>query len=113
MTTRQDREKYIKEASYNTFRLKGEDVYVDTLTDSGTNAMSDKQWAALMLGDEAYAGGKSYYKLVDTAKDIFGYGFIQPVHQGRAAEKVLFLFLQPGKLAIANLFFDTTRAHGN
>ncbi len=112
MTTRQDREKYIKEASYNTFRLKGEDVYVDTLTDSGTNAMSDKQWAALMLGDEAYAGGKSYYKLVDTAKDIFGYGFIQPVHQGRAAEKVLFpSFLQPGKFAIANLFFDTTRAH--
>lgn len=112
MTTRRERELAIKEASYNLFRLRGEDVYVDTLTDSGTNAMSDRQWAAIMMGDEAYAGGKSYFKLIDAAKDIFGYGFIQPVHQGRAAEKVLFpAFLQPGKYAIANLFFDTTRAH--
>ena len=112
MTTREHREQAIKEASYNMFRLKGEDVYVDTLTDSGTNAMSDAQWSALMMGDEAYAGAKSYFKLVETAKDIFGYGYIQPVHQGRAAEKVLFpSFLEAGKYAIANLFFDTTRAH--
>ena len=112
ITTRDDREQALKEACYNMFRLKGEDVYVDTLTDSGTNAMSDAQWSAMMLGDEAYAGSKSYYKLVNTAKDIFGYGFIQPVHQGRAAEKVLFpAFLGKGKFAIANLFFDTTRAH--
>lgn len=112
MTTREHREQAIKEASYNMFRLKGEDVYVDTLTDSGTNAMSDAQWSALMMGDEAYAGAKSYFKLVETAKDIFGYGYIQPVHQGRAAEKVLFpSFLKAGKYAIANLFFDTTRAH--
>jgi len=112
MTTREDRERYIKEAGYNMFRLRGEYVYVDTLTDSGTNAMSDAQWAALMMGDEAYAGAKSYYKLIDAAKDVFGYGYIQPVHQGRAAEKVLFpSFLTKGKYAIANLFFDTTRAH--
>ncbi len=112
MTTREEREQYIKEACYNLFRLRGEDVYVDTLTDSGTNAMSDQQWASLMLGDEAYAGGKSYYKLLDVCTDIFGYGYFQPVHQGRAAEKVLFpSFLEKGKFAIANLFFDTTRAH--
>ncbi|MDD3203175.1 MAG: beta-eliminating lyase-related protein, partial [Pygmaiobacter massiliensis] len=90
MTTREHREAAIKQADYNLFRLKGEDVYVDTLTDSGTNAMSDAQWSALMMGDEAYAGAKSYFKLVEAAQDIFGYGYIQPVHQGRAAEKVLF-----------------------
>lgn len=112
MTTREHREAAIKEAAYNLFRLKGEDVYVDTLTDSGTNAMSDAQWSAMMMGDEAYAGSKSYFRLIDAATDIFGYGFIQPVHQGRAAEKVLFpTFLKPGIFAIANLFFDTTRAH--
>lgn len=112
MTTFEDREQAIREACYNMFRLRGEDVYVDTLTDSGTNAMSDAQWSAMMVGDEAYAGSKSYYKLVDTAREIFGYGYIQPVHQGRAAEKVLLpLFLEKGKYAIANLFFDTTRAH--
>ena len=112
VTTREYREQAIKEAGYNMFRLKSEDVYVDTLTDSGTNAMSAEQWSALMHGDEAYAGTASYYRLIAAAKDIFGYGFFQPVHQGRAAEKVLFpSFLEKGKYAIANLFFDTTRAH--
>ncbi len=112
MTTREQREGFLKDADYNLFRLRGEDVYVDTLTDSGTNGMSDAQWSAMMQGDEAYAGGKSYYRLVDTARDIFGHQFIQPVHQGRAAEKVLFpAFLKPGMFAISNLFFDTTRAH--
>ena len=112
VTTREYREQAIKEAGYNMFRLKSEDVYVDTLTDSGTNAMSAEQWSALMHGDEAYAGAASYYRLIAAAKDIFGYGFFQPVHQGRAAEKVLFpSFLEKGKYAIANLFFDTTRAH--
>ena len=112
MTTRQEREQKIKEASYNLFRLRGEDVYIDTLTDSGTNAMSAEQWSALMRGDEAYAGASSYYRLMDVCSDIFGYGFYQPVHQGRAAEKVLFpTLLCKGKYAIANLFFDTTRAH--
>ena len=87
-------------------------MYIDCLTDSGTNAMSAGQWSALMNGDEAYAGASSYYRLIDAAKDIFGYGYFQPVHQGRAAEKVLFpTFLCKGKYAISNMFFDTTRAH--
>ncbi|MGO1470636.1 tryptophanase [Senegalia sp. (in: firmicutes)] len=110
--SREEREEKIKEAKYNTFNLAGEDCYIDLLTDSGTNAMSDKQQAALMQGDEAYAGSSSYYRLVDAGKDIFQYDFIQPVHQGRAAEKVLLpLLLEEGKFAISNMFFDTTRAH--
>lgn len=110
--TREEREQKIKEAHYNLFSLKGEDVYIDLLTDSGTNAMSDKQWSGVMVGDEAYAGSKSYFKLVEAGQDIFGYEYIQPVHQGRAAEKVLLpLLLGKGKYAISNMFFDTTRAH--
>lgn len=112
MTTPKEREKLIKQANYNMFNLRGEDVYIDLLTDSGTNAMSQEQWAGLMRGDEAYAGGKSYYALVESAQSIFGYDYIQPVHQGRAAEKVVFpLLLSEGKVAISNMFFDTTRAH--
>lgn len=112
MLTREEREQKIKEAKYNLFNLKGEDVYIDLLTDSGTNAMSVNQWAGIMQGDEAYAGASSYYKLINAATDIFGYDYIQPVHQGRAAEKVLFpLLLGEGKYAISNMFFDTTRAH--
>lgn len=102
----------IKAANYNVFYLAGEDCYIDLLTDSGTNAMSMAQWAGIMNGDESYAGASSYYKLLDSAKDIFKFGYIQPVHQGRAAEKVLFpLFLKKGMFAISNMFFDTTRAH--
>ena len=112
MTTRKEREEFIKKAHYNLFNLRGEDVYIDLLTDSGTNAMSSHQWAAVMEGDEAYAGAKSYYHLVEAGKDIFNYEYIQPVHQGRAAEKVLFpLLMGKGKVAISNMFFDTTRAH--
>lgn len=112
MLTREQRVQKITDAHYNTFALRGEDVYIDLLTDSGTNAMSDQQWAGLMRGDEAYAGSSSYYKLVEAGQDIFGYGYIQPVHQGRAAEKVVFpLYLSKGKVAISNMFFDTTRAH--
>ena len=112
MTTREEREKSMAEAHYNMFGLRGEDVYIDLLTDSGTNAMSDTQWSGVMRGDEAYAGGNSYYKLVEAGRDIFGYEFIQPVHQGRAAEKVLFpILLNSDKVAISNTFFDTTRAH--
>ncbi|MEG0540763.1 MAG: tryptophanase [Angelakisella sp.] len=112
MTTREEREKKIADAKYNMFNLRGEDCYIDLLTDSGTNAMSDKQWAGIMRGDEAYAGASSYYKFVEAGQDIFGYEYIQPVHQGRAAEKVLFpTFLCKGKYAISNMFFDTTRAH--
>lgn len=112
MTTQKEREQLIKQAHYNMFNLRGEDVYIDLLTDSGTNAMSQEQWAGVMRGDEAYAGGRSFYALTESAKDIFGYDYIQPVHQGRAAEKVVFpLLLHEGKVAISNMFFDTTRAH--
>lgn len=110
--TREERERKIKEAKFNTFNLAGEDCYIDLLTDSGTGAMSNNQMAALMQGDEAYAGSSSYYRLQEAGKDIFKYDFIQPVHQGRAAEKVLLpLLLGKGKFAISNMFFDTTRAH--
>lgn len=112
MTTPKQREQFIKDAHYNMFNLRGKDVYIDLLTDSGTNAMSQEQWAGVMRGDEAYAGGESFYALTESAKDIFGYDYIQPVHQGRAAEKVVFpILLGEGKVAISNMFFDTTRAH--
>ncbi len=112
MLTRAEREKKLAEANYNEFALKAEDVYIDLLTDSGTNAMSSAQWSGVMMGDESYAGASSYFHLIENAKDIFGFEFIQPVHQGRAAEKVLIPILAEGKkYAIANMFFDTTRAH--
>ncbi len=112
MLTREERIEKIEKAKYNVFNLAGEDCYIDLLTDSGTNAMSDEMWAGILRGDEAYAGSKSYYKLLEAGKDIFNYDFFQPVHQGRAAEKVLFgILLGPGKYAISNMFFDTTRAH--
>lgn len=113
MTTEQERREKIAGAHFNVFGLRAEDVHIDLLTDSGTGAMSDGQWAAMILGDESYSGGRSYYQLLETAQQIFGYEWVQPVHQGRAAEKVLFPVLveQPGQLVIANTFFDTTRAH--
>ena len=112
MLSREDREEKIAQAKFNLFGLRGEDCYIDLLTDSGTNAMSINQWAGVMRGDEAYAGASSYYKLTEAGEDIFNYDYIQPVHQGRAAEKVLMpVFLSAGKYAISNMFFDTTRAH--
>ncbi|MEW9094559.1 MAG: tryptophanase [Clostridiaceae bacterium] len=112
MLSREEREIKISEAKYNLFNLNGEDVYIDLLTDSGTNAMSQEQWAGVMRGDEAYAGSSSYHRLVEAAQDIFGYKYIQPVHQGRAAEKVLFgLLMGKGQYSISNMHFDTTRAH--
>lgn len=112
MLSAAEREARITAANFNLFNLRGEDCYIDLLTDSGTGAMSQEQWAGVMRGDEAYAGSASYFKLIEAGRDIFGHEFIQPVHQGRAAEKVLFpLLLGPGKLAISNMFFDTTRAH--
>ena len=112
MLTSEEREQKIKEAQYNAVRLRGEDCYIDLLTDSGTNAMSQDQWSGIIRGDEAYAGAKSYFKLIEAGKDILGYEYIQPVHQGRAAEKVLMpLLLSEGKFSISNMFFDTTRAH--
>ena len=110
--TREERIEKIRAANYNVFSLAAEDCYIDLLTDSGTGAMSADQWAGIMLGDESYSGSKSFYKLQKSAKDIFGYEFIQPVHQGRAAEKVVMpILLGEGKVSISNMHFDTTRAH--
>lgn len=112
MTTPEERRRNIEAAGYNNFGLRSDDVYIDLLTDSGTGALSDRQWAGIMVGDEAYSGGRSYYHLLDVARDIFGYDYIQPVHQGRAAEKVLFPGIcTPGQYVVSNTFFDTTRGH--
>lgn len=110
--TREEREAAIKKANYNPFALKSDEVYIDLLTDSGSGAMSDDQWAGILKGDEAYAGARGLYHLFDSAEDIFGHKYYQPVHQGRAAEKVLLpIFLEEGKFCISNMHFDTTRAH--
>ncbi len=112
MLTRKEREQKIAEANYNVFYLASRDVTIDLLTDSGTNAMSTNQWAGVMLGDESYAGAECYFHVQETAQKIFGMPYIQLVHQGRAAEKVLLPILLGGKkYAIANMHFDTTRAH--
>lgn len=112
MTTKQQRMKAIREAGYNTFLLKSEDVYIDLLTDSGTNSMSDRQWGAFMTGDEAYAGSKSYYKLEDAIKKYYGYKYIVPTHQGRAAENILSkILIKKGDIIPGNMYFTTTRLH--
>lgn len=112
MTTREEREEKIKEANFNVFGLDSDDVYIDFLTDSGTGAMSDSQWAGMMSGDESYAGARGYRRLMKAVKDIFAYEYAQPVHQGRAAEQVLLpSFLSKGKVCISNMHFDTTRGH--
>lgn len=102
----------LKKAHYNLFSLRSDDVYIDMLTDSGTGAMSDDQWSAMLKGDESYAGARGYFKLLDACEEIFAYDFIQPVHQGRAAEKVLYPnLLKPGQISVSNMHFDTTRGH--
>lgn len=112
MTTRQQRIKAIKDAGYNTFLLRSEDVYIDLLTDSGTNSMSDRQWAAFMTGDEAYAGSKSYYVLEETIQKYYGYKYIVPTHQGRAAENILSqIMIKKGDIIPGNMYFTTTRLH--
>ncbi len=112
MTTKKEREKAIREAHFNLFGLKSDDVYIDMLTDSGTGAMSDRQWSAMMLGDESYAGSRSYYRLMDVLDELFDWQYYQPVHQGRAAEKVLFSnLLTAGQISISNMHFDTTSGH--
>lgn len=112
LTTRRERELYLREANYNLFGLRSEHVYIDMLSDSGSGAMSDSQWAGLMTGDESYAGSRGYYRLRDAVDDIFGYHMSQPVHQGRAAEKILYpCLLGEGQYSLANMHFDTTRGH--
>ncbi len=112
MTTRADREKAAKEAGYNTFLLKSEDVYIDLLTDSGTNAMSDRQWAGMMIGDEAYAGSRNFYYLWDNVKKFYGMPYFVPAHQGRAAEHMISqILIKQGDYIPGNMYFTTTRLH--
>lgn len=111
-STRVEREQWIKEAHYNLFNLKSEYVFIDLLTDSGTNAMSDKQWAAVMCGDESYAGASSYYNMKESIKDVTGFDYFMPTHQGRAAENVLFsAIVKAGDILPGNSHFDTTKGH--
>lgn len=112
MLDRAAREKVAKEAGYNTFLINSEDVYIDLLTDSGTNAMSDKQWAGIMIGDEAYAGSRNFHHLEQTVQEIFGFKHLVPTHQGRGAENLLSrIAIKPGQYVPGNMYFTTTRYH--
>ena len=111
-STREEREQWLKEAKNNVFMLKSEHVYIDCITDSGTGSMSDRQWAAMMMGDESYAGASSFFRLKDTITAITGFEYVIPTHQGRAAENVLFSHLvKQGDIIPGNSHFDTTKGH--
>ncbi len=112
MTSPQERKKALKDAGYNTFLLHSKDVYIDLLTDSGTSAMSDRQWAGMMLGDEAYAGSVNYYHLEDTIREVYGYQELIPTHQGRGAEHMMSQTqIKKGQYVPGNMYFTTTKAH--
>src|SRR3990170_6552989 len=112
MTTPAYRAKALAAAGYNTFLLRSEDVYIDLLTDSGTNAMSDYQWAGMMLGDEAYAGSKNFYNLEENVQKFYGYKYLVPTHQGRGAEHLISrIMIKPGDFIPGNMYFTTTRLH--
>ncbi len=112
ITSQEERDKALKEAGYNTFLLRSEDVYIDLLTDSGTNAMSDRQWAGMMLGDEAYAGSRNFFHLEESVRSYYGYRYLVPTHQGRGAEHLLSqALIKPGHYVPGNMYFTTTRLH--
>jgi tyrosine phenol-lyase len=112
MTTREERERAIREAGYNTFLLHSDDVYIDLLTDSGTTAMSDMQWSMMMRGDEAYAGARSFYRMEAAMQEVYGFRHLVPTHQGRAAEHITSqIRIKPGQYVPMNMYFTTTRAH--
>ena len=112
MLSEKERVKKLEEAHYNPFLLHSEDVIIDLLTDSGTSAMSANQWAGITIGDEAYAGSRSYYRMRDEIQDLTGFDYIMPTHQGRAAERIIYGLLGgEGKIFLSNTHFDTTRAN--
>jgi len=112
MLSRAEREAALEAAGYNTFLLKSDDVYIDLLTDSGTNAMSDRQWSAMAVGDEAYAGARSFYRFEAAVRDVYGFKHVVPTHQGRGAEHLISrILIRPGMVIPGNMYFTTTRVH--